>query len=399
MSKRNINEIIARNLFGKPLSEEEEGLLDIYIKDEDFKKKYESLLEENGAEIVRRYREYRLVPEVYPVLRKRHAASIASLLRSAAAVFLVLVIAGAMYWYAQYTKVTPPVIDASVQMAMQQSRESGKQEADIVNISEVLKAERDELTAKSNGIRVNSGESRGKEKKAFSVAQSLSKEQLLKARRITTHHDKEFWVTLDDGTLVHLNYNTRLIYPEQFGRDNRNVILDGEAYFMVAKDRSRPFIVHTPQGDVMVYGTEFNVNTRADDSVEGQTATSIVLVKGAVSVTPHGGKEQIMKPGQQCHLSHNTCRIEYVDVAPYVAWNEGIFYFDNCTLEYLMKILSHWYAMDIRFDSDETRSIMFTGNINKYSSITPAIQAIRQVTGLHIETKDNTIIINNHYKP
>ena len=313
-----------------------------------------------------------------------------------AASFPLVVVGGAILWYSQYTKVTSPEISPEVQLAMQQSRESGKMDANIT----ILETER--ITQGGYDNHDHSGSaakgshdapcstSNSRQTCGAQLVQSLTKEQLLAARRITTQHDKEFWLTLDDGTLVHLNYNSRLIYPEKFGRGDRNVILKGEAYFMVAKDRSRQFIVHVPDGKIRVYGTEFNVNTE-------NNGTSVVLVKGSLSVTPSGGKEQLLRPNEQCRIANSLCSIESVDVEPYVAWNKGVFCFDNCTLEHLMNILSHWYGKEVRFVTDDIREITFTGNLNKYSSIEPAIQAIHMVTGLRIEIINDMIIISKHY--
>ncbi|MBR1462050.1 MAG: DUF4974 domain-containing protein, partial [Prevotella sp.] len=210
-----------------------------------------------------------------------------------------------------------------------------------------------------------------------------------------------FWLTLEDGTLVHLNYNTRLIYPEKFGRGDRNVILDGEAYFMVAKDKSRPFIVHTPQGDVKVYGTEFNVNTRTEVRGEHKqdksltATTTVVLVKGSVSVIPTGGKETMLKPGQQATVNGqwSTVNVENVDVEPYVAWNEGKFSFRNWQLERIMDVLSRWYGYSVEYRDSSIRQLTFSGNFNRYEKIRPTMDFISEVAGLKIEIKQNKIII------
>ena len=259
----------------------------------------------------------------------------------------------------------------------------------------------------------------------------MTKDQLLAAKRITTKHDKEFWITLDDGTLVHLNYNTRLIYPEKFGRGNRNVILDGEAYFMVAKDRSRPFIVHTPNGDVKVYGTEFNVNTRTEvrgKKIRGERSasgaentslsTAVVLVKGSVSVTPTGSKEIMLKPNQQATVNGQrsavngqrstvngqrsmvngqrlTVNVENVDVEPYVAWNEGKFFFHAWTLERVMSVMSHWYGYKIEFESDNLRQLTLNGNFSRYDEIENITEAIGKVLNIDIKIHKNNIFIYN----
>ena len=295
-----------------------------------------------------------------------------------AAAVLILIVGGAALWYSQYTKVTPPEISESVQLAMQQSRENGKQDAKVDVLSKELSMMSDE-----SGI---NEELRVKSEESLSVTESLTKEQLLSARRITTMHDKEYWLTLDDGTLVHLNYNTRLIYPEKFGRGDRNVILDGEAYFMVAKDKSRPFIVHTPNGDVKVYGTEFNVNTTGDN-------TSVVLVKGSVSVTPTGGKEQLMNPGQLCEFSVENLMLSTIDVEPYIAWNEGKFSFEEWPLERIMQVISRWYGREVVFTSEDIKHQQYSGNFDRYEDIHPTMEAIESITGLKITFAPGRIII------
>ncbi len=218
-------------------------------------------------------------------------------------------------------------------------------------------------------------------------------EQLAEARRITTYQDKEYWVTLDDGTLVHLNYDSRLIYPEKFG-DRRDVILEGEAYFMVAKDKSRQFVVHTPQGDVKVYGTEFNVNTRSkggDGNDNG--GLSVVLVNGSVSFTPARGKEQMLTPGQELSIVNAQLSINEVDTAPYVAWNEGKFFFEEWPLERIMQVISRWYGREVEFTSNEIKHQQYSGNFDRYEDIHPTMEAIESITGLKITFAPGKLII------
>ncbi|MBR6945559.1 MAG: FecR family protein [Prevotella sp.] len=402
MEKHNINRLLTRLLLGKA-SEEERAELEKRANREDI----QEILD--ADDLIERYEYYTEadVDQALSEMQKRMAQTYAEtkiftprFYRMAAAVIALLIVGGAFWYHREYTRVTPPEISQEVQLAMEQSRQSGKQEA----LDERLKADEKAWSdMDGNSDKDNALSSKNSVTDYHypvpSLQESLTKNQLLAARRIITKHDKEFWLTLDDGTLVHLNYNTRLVYPEKFGRGDRNVILDGEAYFMVAKDRSRPFIVHVPDGEIRVYGTEFNVNTRSSalETESSKYETTVVLVNGSISVSPTGGKEQMMKPHEQCRISNSLCVVEKnVDVEPYVAWNRGVFCFDNCTLEHLMKILSHWYGMNINFVSEETRHITFTGNLNKYSSIEPAIHAIHQVTGLRIEIKNNTIIIDKH---
>jgi len=272
-----------------------------------------------------------------------------SMLWRAAAVVVLLMVGGAFWYHHDYTKVTPPVVSEEIETAMRQSRESGRQAAEVVSIGAQHTAA---ITQE--------------ERTLYHVDNDFA-EQLAEARRITTYQNKEYWVTLDDGTLVHLNDNSRLIYPEQFG-DRRDVILDGEAYFMVAKDKSRQFVVHTPQGDVRVHGTEFMVNTRDGSKNDNANATghlSVVLVKGSIGFTPNNGREQMLTPGQQLSVVNSQLSINEVDTTPYVAWNEGKFLFQAWPLERVMEVLSRWYGVEVSFASDELRTKQLDVTITK----------------------------------
>ena len=333
-----------------------------------------------------------LTPHHSPLI-SRH-----SLYRIAAAIALLLV-AGGLVWYTQYTKVTPPEISQEVLAAMQHSQQSGRVGAMVDPIA-------NEVAAPHSAPEGATNAPLGNEAPSGAVGGSTTSPlwggdggeavtDLLHAQRVTTYHDKEFWLKLDDGTLVHLNYNTRVIYPEKFGRSKREVYLNGEAYFMVAKDKSRPFIVHTPEGDIKVHGTEFYASTRPHSiSQEGEKAgLSVVLVKGSVGVTPNVGREQMMTPGQQCSVLNGQCSMNEVDLEPYKAWNEGRFSFDDVTLEKLMDVLSRWYELQVKFENEESRKVRFTGELDKFVSVEAMLRAIRKVTDIDVRISGNTIII------
>lgn len=215
----------------------------------------------------------------------------------------------------------------------------------------------------------------------------FSKEELLSAYRVTTYHDKEFWLTLDDGTLVHLNYNTRLIHPVKFMGDIRNVVLDGEAYFMVAKGE-KPFVVHTLSGDVKVYGTEFNVKTQPG-------ITEVVLVKGSVGVTPTGGKELMMLPNHQCRITDNMCELNEVDVEPFIAWNTGTFSFRYQSLGKVMEVLSKWYNVEVEYASSDLKNMEILGDFDRYVQLTNILDAMSKTTGLSFTYKsDGRVIVS-----
>ena len=286
-----------------------------------------------------------------------------------AASLLVIVIAGA-WWYADTAKVTPPTLSQEVKQAMEKSFQQER------NIAEVLDAG-EPIAQKKNAADI----------RKLDLTEEAA-EELLAARRVTTYHDKEFWMTLPDGTVVHLNYDSHLIYPEKFHGDYREVILSGDAYFLVAKDERHPFVVHTLQGDICDYGTEFYV-----ESVKNTGAVNVVLVSGKVGVKPRNGAEQLMKPSEKASLLNNQVSMEKTDVSPYVAWNTGSFVFVDCRLDKLMNVLSGWNNVKVSFANEKMKEIRFTGNIDKYSGLEHALEALSDVTGLRFTQKGNLVTV------
>ena len=399
---KDFNSLIRKYLWGSISDEEYQELSETLAHDEYVVRRLERMAE--ADDLSERYAEYASVDteaalqkfikqyvdngeagKAAEAPRKPRKTMRYSLLRYAAVVAL-LIFGGAFWYHREYTRVTPPVITEEVQQAMEQSRESGREGAHIVSTvtsrQQIISEEECEL---------------------YHVDENFA-EQLAEAKRITTYHDKEYWVTLDDGTLVHLNYNSRLIYPEKFG-DRRDVILEGEAYFMVAKDKSRQFVVHTPQGDVKVYGTEFMVNTaeRMETRLESPTgesryhqATSVVLIEGSISFTPESGNELMMSPGQKLVADKDQLLVTTTDTAPYVAWNTGLFVFKNSTLENLMDVISRWYGVEnVSYGNEQLRKMHFTGNFKRYGSIERILDAIMMTCDINIDFHSNRITIEN----
>lgn len=206
---------------------------------------------------------------------------------------------------------------------------------------------------------------------------------------LKTQDGKEFWMTLEDGTLVHLNNSSVLKFPVSFPDDSRIVYLEGEAYFHVSKDNKRPFIVTTPSGIIKEYGTEFTVNTRTEIG-----KTEVVLFSGSIGVTPKEGKETMVKPGERALVSYENTVVKKVDLAPYKAWNEGEYIFHDVRMETLMEVLAHWYGLNVEFQSPNDRDVLFTGSLDRYGDITPILKAIETVTGLRINKNGKNIIIS-----
>ena len=161
---------------------------------------------------------------------------------------------------------------------------------------------------------------------------------------------------LSDGTEVHLNASTRLRFPFRFGRATRDVYVEGEAYFKVAKDASHPFIVHLPLSNITVLGTAFNVNTYDPD----RERTS--LVEGSVVMNSGSRLQFDLKPGDQGMLFAGKTYTTYpFDEDEVLSWMKGTYYFHNIQLDELTVIASRFYGVKFVLDNEKFARISTTG--------------------------------------
>lgn len=155
---------------------------------------------------------------------------------------------------------------------------------------------------------------------------------------------------LPDHSVVWLNSGSTLRYPTVFRSDNRNVELNGEAYFEVEADNERPFYVNTRHGlTVYVYGTRFNVTAYEDDS-----NIETVLEKGKVNViSPDRKTIMQLAPGEQLLYNKQSQKLikNKVDIYEKVAWKDGKLIFRNASLDDIFKRLSRHFNVDIQFNN------------------------------------------------
>lgn len=203
----------------------------------------------------------------------------------------------------------------------------------------------------------------------------------------------EYIMTLQDGTVVYLNSESKIEYPVLFTEKNRVVYLEGEAYFKVAHDEKHPFIVKTRNMDVKVLGTEFNVKAYADEKLVQAT-----LVKGKVAVFAGDAKRQEnqLMPDQQAILDLEKGKLEVkeVDVDPFIAWKNGQFMFKGERLEDIMTVLERWYDFEVFYQGDWIKNIEFAGKLNRSGSIEPILDVIRSTHKINVDIKDRTIVFS-----
>ena len=195
----------------------------------------------------------------------------------------------------------------------------------------------------------------------------------------------EFRLKLSDGTNVYLNSASELKYPVRFDEKERKVYLSGEAYFEVTKDLNRPFYVVMEEVQVRVYGTEFNVNTHQPGKVH------TVLVDGKVGIKKRGMTEEVTMSFDR---EAGTFEVKEVDVRQYVVWKDGYFTFENESLEQILNTLSLWYDVDVFFQSESAKQLVFTGYMKRYNDISEILNAITDVVGVNFTINGKTIIVS-----
>ncbi|MGC1631346.1 MAG: FecR domain-containing protein [Gelidibacter sp.] len=193
-------------------------------------------------------------------------------------------------------------------------------------------------------------------------------------------HGKVFDIELSDGTIVHLNSGTKMRYPVRFLQgQKREVSIQGEAYFDVAKDKEHPFIVNADAVAIEVLGTKFDISTYKED-----LEIRAVLVEGSISMTNSyfPADTVILTPGTQGSWDkdkHQT-KVEQVDVEIYTGWMKGELVFKNSTFENMTKKLERKYNVQIENNNLELSEKIFNASFSvNVESIEDVLKYIMEV--------------------
>ena len=197
-------------------------------------------------------------------------------------------------------------------------------------------------------------------------------------------------VTLSDGTHIWLNARSEFSYPASFNGNTREVRLKGEAFFDVAKDRNKKFIVNTGRCEVEVLGTQFNV-----EAYDDRESVKTTLVEGSVDVQAGGEKVRLI-PHEQLQYHKNTAEMEVreVNVREIIAWKNGWFVFDNTTLGEIVKTLQRWYNIEVEFIRPELEHLRFTGDLSRYDSFDAVIRMFEDTKKLNMSVISNRLIVD-----
>lgn len=202
---------------------------------------------------------------------------------------------------------------------------------------------------------------------------------------------KKFKMQLSDGTLVWINADSEITFPNRFDKHHRKVSIKGEVFFDVTEDKNKPFVVETPRGQISVLGTAFNVYCYQDE------VPATTLVRGKIKYSL-GDQSVILKPGQQCAVQENKLTVREVDTYDYTSWIDELIIFKNRRLEDIMNTLSRLYDTSVTFDSEATKNVLFTGAFKQYEHLEDILTMLEESGVLTIERKNNQIIVGKSRK-
>ncbi len=181
---------------------------------------------------------------------------------------------------------------------------------------------------------------------------------------ISCAHGDKSMIYLPDSSKVWLNAGSTLKFNNNFKKGEREVFLDGEAYFSVTKDKRNPFRVNSGDINVEVFGTEFNLKAYPDEP-----KISTTLVEGSVKITG-AASSTFISPGQKLTYDKQTKRMalfELADTSPETEWKDGRLVFRNESLEGLEKKLERWFDVDIMLADEMVRNRRYTGILERES--------------------------------
>lgn len=221
------------------------------------------------------------------------------------------------------------------------------------------------------------------------LAVNSDKPKVVRYHTIEIPRGGEYKIRLSDGTQIYLNSETELRFPENFiASTERKVYLKGEAYFVVAKDESKPFVVKCADYTVKVLGTAFNVSNYPDNDFSHTT-----LKEGQVEIVRNGILTKL-KPGQQAKIDATKMDIWEVNVENYTTWMNEHFRFQSENIEEILKRIARWYDVELFYVNQDVKKFHFSGYLPRYSSIDEVLKLLSLTTKIKFEVKDKLVIVS-----
>lgn len=318
------------------------------------------------------------------ILRRRHRLI---WLRAAAAAMLILLMTGGYFWYRANIPAVKTAAN-SLQMKNDVSPGGNKAILTLANGKTILldSVQSGQLASQGSSkvVKVSNGQLVYEAQKSKERAESN-----LSFNTLSTPRGGQYQLLLPDGSKVWLNAASSIRFPIAFTGNERKVEITGEAYFEIAQNPAKPFIVQANGMNVTVLGTHFNVNTYQDEE-----AMKVTLVEGKVKVTAGDGSGAILKPGEQAQVNEKARikLVENADVEESVAWKNGLFQFDGDDMTTIMHKISRWYDVKVTYENGIPAG-HYTGVISRNTNLSEVLKML-ELSGVrfNLEGKNLTVL-------
>ena len=225
---------------------------------------------------------------------------------------------------------------------------------------------------------------------SFIYRQMQTEQTPIALQTITVPAGQRINITLADGTNVWLNARTTIQYPITFNEKERLVKLDGEAYFDVTIDKSKPFIVQTNNYNVEVLGTKFDVDSYSETEIFETT-----LMEGSVRISSltDANESLMLTPHNKAYLHDGKLRVKPVDDYTPYRWREGLICFKNETFASIMKDFEKYYGINIYITNKQVQKYLYTGKFRQTDGVDYALRVLQKDIKFAYERDDDNHII------
>jgi transmembrane sensor len=319
---------------------------------------------------------------VIPIKRKYYSLV-------AAAVLLTLIGAGSYFWLFNKPATLPPAPETAQVKAP--DLPPGRDAAVLT-----LADGRTIILDSANGtITQQGGATVNNTKGQVSYSSSSLRGQTVVYNTVSTARGNQYQLILADGSKVWLNSASSLRFPTSFTGNSREVELDGEGYFEIAKDAAKPFHVKTHTQDVEVLGTHFNVNAYKDEEAVKTTLLEgkVKVVNDQWSMVNNTKQAVVLQPGEQSvQVANSPFTIDHSpDLDQVMAWKNGWFEFEETDIKTIMRQISRWYDVDIRYET-KTGSETYGGRISRNLNLSNILKMLENY-GVHFKLEGKTLTV------
>ena len=208
---------------------------------------------------------------------------------------------------------------------------------------------------------------------------------------VQTNNQGNVDLSLPDGSKVWINRNSTLKYPETFDKSSREIHLEGQAYFEIAAQSQRPFIIHTAEADIEAVGTRFDL-----DAYPQQDLVTVTVLEGEVNLsTKISGASIIVEAGYKGFLQPSTQQIqksEHQDLNS-LAWKSGILKFAETHLDQVVETLEHAYGVKLMLTNHQLQNCQWSADF-KDQSLDEVLEILQMTFNLQIIHNEGHIEID-----